>query len=203
MPTPLYVYAAPVEAGPLAERPDTVALGIGKTAAALTLASRLAVDPPSAVIAFGVGGVFTGGPSVGEVVVVDRDTLLDEGVQTPDGFVSISALGLAADLHVTADPTLTARVADVLRVATVAGVTVSTCSGTDAIAIARRAVAGPAVETMEGAAIGLVCARFGVPWTCVRAISNRVGDRQRAGWDLAGATDALHAALRRVMEALQ
>jgi len=78
----------------------------------------------------------------------------------------------------------------------VRGATVSNCSGSDplALAIARRS--GAAVETMEGAAVLQVCAHFGVPVVQLRCVSNRTGDRARGGWDLRGAVDRLHAAVR-------
>lgn len=195
----LFVYAAPVEAGGLAQRPDMLALGVGKTAAALSLALRLSSDdPPAAVVAFGFAGAYPGGPEVGALVVVDRDVLADEGVQTPDGFSTLADLGLPAQTSVRADEALSARVAALLRVRRVAGATVSTCSGTDALASERLASSGAAVESMEGAAIGLVCARLGVPFTQLRAISNRTGDRERAGWDLADAADKVQAAVARL-----
>ena len=194
----LLVYAAPVEAGPLADREDALALGVGKTSAALSLAARLAVDPPGCVIAFGFAGAYPGGPEIGSVVAVSTDALVDEGVQTPDGFSSLADLGLPATLTVEADAELTARVAEALGVRVVAGATVSTCSGTDALS-KQRAATGAAVETMEGAAIGLTCARFSVPWACVRAISNRTGDRDRAGWDVATAAKVVQAAVARLM----
>lgn len=206
----LYVYAAAAEAGPLAARPDTLQLGIGKTAAAIGLTARLAVGRPKAVVAFGVAGVHRTvdgvGPDVGAVVVVDHDCLLDEGVTTPRGFLSLAAVGLSTPIEVAADAVLSAQIAALLEVPRVGGTTVSTCSGTDALATARwQRCPRPAetvIETMEGAAIGHACQHFAVPWTCVRAISNRTGDRAAAGWDLAGAAVALQGAMRRVMETL-
>jgi len=137
---------------------------------------------------------------VGSLVVVGSDALVDEGVQTPEGFSSLAELGLPAALAVDADRGLSARLAAVLEVPVVLGATVSTCSGTDALSEAR-ARAGAAVETMEGATIGLACAAFSVPWACVRAISNRTGDRERAGWDVAGAAKVVQAAVSKLIEA--
>ena len=45
----------------------------------------------------------------------------------------------------------------------------------------------PLVESMEGAAAAHVCALYGVPFLEVRGISNLVGDRDRAAWDVEGA----------------
>jgi futalosine hydrolase len=56
-----------------------------------------------------------------------------------------------------------------------------------------------AIESMEGAAAAVVAARLGVPFAQLRAVSNLVGERDRARWDLSGAvrtaTDAAAAAL--------
>jgi len=201
----LYVYAAALEAGALAQREDTLALGIGKTAATLTLTRRLAEADqplPSAVILFGVAGAHAGGPEVGTVVVVDRDVLLDEGVQTPTGYTGLADLGLPMQTDARADAVLSAKVAAGLGVPCVSGSTVSTCSGVEALAASRAAAGGGQIETMEGAAVGIVCQHFGVPWTAVRAISNRTGDRDAAGWDLDAATAAVQAAVIRVMEGM-
>ena len=112
---------------------------------------------------------------------------VDEGVHTPNGFSSLADLGLPATLTVEADRELTTRLAGVLGVPVVSGATVSTCSGTDALSEAR-AVAGAAVETMEGAAIGLVPAR-GTPCPGLACARSAIGpgNRDRAGWDVAGA----------------
>ena len=53
---------------------------------------------------------------------------------------------------------------------------------------------------MEGAAIAHACRESGVPMIQVRSVSNRTGDRDRAGWDLetaaASVQDVLERALR-------
>jgi len=53
---------------------------------------------------------------------------------------------------------------------------------------------------MEGAAVMLVCQHLGVPAVQLRAVSNRTGEREAAGWDLHGSLRALHAALRALKE---
>ena len=54
---------------------------------------------------------------------------------------------------------------------------------------------GGAVESMEGAAILQVGALMGVPAGEIRAISNAVGDRDRAAWKLREAAEAAQTAL--------
>lgn len=198
--TLLLVHAAPVERRGLAESlagARIVELGVGPARAAMNLTRALTLGPPPAlVLAFGVCGVLPPFPlAVGDLCVVARDCLADEGVETESGFLDLQALGLAEDTSFTAHADATARAAAALGAPSLAGATVSTGSATDARAHAIAARTGAAVETMEGAAIALVCARFAVPWVQVRAVSNRCGDRARGAWDLDRALAALHGVL--------
>ncbi|MCX4239775.1 futalosine hydrolase [Paraliomyxa miuraensis] len=194
----LYVYAAAREGEPWASDPRTLGLGVGKVAATMTLTERMLADRPEAVVLFGVAGAYPRGPEVGEVCLVTADWLADEGVITPGGFLALEDLSLGERGPYVADMMLTdvldARLGRGLR--RVVGATVSTCSGTDRRADERMAACpGVAVETMEGAAVGAVCAAFGVPWAQLRVISNRTGNRDLAGWDLEGALSRLHEAM--------
>jgi futalosine hydrolase len=200
----LYVYASEREAGPLAGDPRAVALGVGKTAAAFELGRVLAQRRPERLVVFGVAGTYAteAAPRVGEVCLVVRDTLADEGVATPERFVSLDELGLSPASELRADPDLVARVSSTLgHPPRLGGATVSTCSGTDERAQRMAARTGADVETMEGAAIAWVCAQLSIPWVAVRAVSNRTGDRNEAGWDLDGAASAVQAAVRRLWAA--
>lgn len=196
----LFVYAAAAEAGSLADDPRTLALGVGKTAAATALTRRLATTTqPPAVVAFGVAGAYGDHLAVGQLCVVGSERFGDEGVATPNGFITLGGLGLGSDAPLSADRDWIERIVAALDGPPVCtGATVSTCSGTDASAAAVAARTGADVETMEGAAIAHVCAAFGIPWVGLRAISNRTGDRDRAGWDLATATAAVQDAVRRL-----
>lgn len=198
----LFVHAAPAEAGAHAEHDRVLELGVGKVAAAVGLTSYLAEHRPAGVVLFGVAGAHEGGPAVGEGCLVERDWLADEGVWAPDGFLGIDALGLGRRGPWRADRALGDWVQGRLAapVAEVLGATVSLCSGTDDAAQRARVQCPDArVETMEGAAVGLVCERAKVPWAQLRVISNRTGDRDRAGWDLPGALGVLHAMMARLL----
>lgn len=201
---PLYVYAAPKEGQPWAGDPHMLALGVGKVAAALALTRRVLAQRPAAVVLFGVAGAHPGGPPIGRACLVREDWLADEGVATPAGFLSLEQLGLGTRGPFATDVALTdeldARLGGGLP--RVVGATVSTCSGTDALAAASQAACpGVAVESMEGAAVGAVCAALAIPWAQLRVVSNRTGDRDRAGWDLPGALARLHEVVARLLPA--
>ena len=57
-------------------------------------------------------------------------------------------------------------------------------------------------ESMEGAAAAHICALYGVPFLEVRGISNLVGDRDRAAWQVRRAVAAASWAARAVVDAL-
>ncbi|MEZ5962285.1 MAG: futalosine hydrolase [Planctomycetota bacterium] len=202
MPHALFVYAAPNEARVLACLPAThrvVEVGVGPARAAMNLTRALLLGPPpDLVVSVGVCGVYPSRlaepapptvPAVGDVVLVTRDRFADEGVESEHGFVSAHALGLVGELEFTAPAELAEWAAGTLSLPRLSGATVSTCSASDARARELRQRSGAQVETMEGAAIALVSARFGLPWLQLRAVSNECGDRARAGWDLERALD--------------
>jgi futalosine hydrolase len=199
----LPVHAAAVEGAAL-EGLGVRALGVGKTAAAVALAELLAARRPAGVLLFGVCGAYparhrpAASLAVGELCFVDPDAFADEGAATPGGFRDLAALGLGEVGPWSAAP-VTAALARRLGAPVVRGATVSTCSGTEALSAAHAERSGAHVETMEGAAAALVCARAEVPFVQLRAVSNWTGDRTRGGWDLPAALAALHAAVRRLL----
>lgn len=203
----LWVWAAPAEgaalaaAGPGDPEHGRVALGVGKTAAAVTLCRALAEHGPSRVIAVGVCGAHrSSGLFVGDTVMIGSERFADEGVATPDGFLDLAALGLGDTSPFFAETSLVAAAAQHLAVRIVDGQTVSTCSGTDALSDARHASLHAAVETMEGAAIAWACRSHGVAWAQLRVVSNFTGDRAHAQWNLPVALQRLTVACARLME---
>ena len=207
---PLWIYAAPVEGEGVLDSLATVAdlccIGTGKSAAAMNLTLALAQSRPTWVLAFGLCGAYPAGHgpgeqarSVGDLCVLEQDVLGDEGVQDRSGFRDLAAMGLGDLGPFVADAARSRSIASHLGgLPLVRGATVSTCSGTDEASASLGHRTGAHVETMEGAAIGLVCRHFGVPWTQLRCVSNRTGDRSASGWDLEGSVARLHEAMRRL-----
>lgn len=175
----------------LAPRVDLLRSGVGKSNAAGATGAILAAREHGAVLSLGVAGAYAdpdGVPrlAIGSVVVATGHLLVDEGVQTPDGFVPLSKVGFATGLSgdaVQADPAM-------LHALTQSGwaqapiATVSSCSGTTAQANRIAASTGAWAEGMEGAAVALVAARLGVHYAEIRVISNTTGDRERQQWNL-------------------
>lgn len=204
------VHAAPVEGAGL-QLNHALRLGVGKVAAVAQLYSYLPMLEQQravrAVLLFGVAGAYpqrhraqTPPLAIGEVCVVGSDRLGDEGVETPAGFKSLNDLGLGDAGPFPANPRMAAEAAERLGARIVRGVTVSTCSATDASSQRLASRCGSDVETMEGAAVAYVCRQRELPLLHVRAISNWTGDRDRGEWSLGLAVDAVQRAVRRLIE---
>jgi futalosine hydrolase len=185
----------------LSERLEMVVSGVGKAAAAGATARFADPVRHAAVISLGVAGALPGsGLEIGDVVLAERAAFADEGFQTPEGFTDIASAGFPPGPEGGMGARSDDAVVDLLRpLADTAGVvaTVSTCSGTDALAdeIARRT--GAIAEAMEGGAVGVTAQRLsraaGRPlwFSELRVISNTTGDRDRQRWDLRGASRVL------------
>ncbi len=175
----------------VAPRVDLVRTGVGKANAAGAVASILAAKEHGVVLNLGIAGSYTdpvGIPflALGSTLVASRHLFADEGVETPGGFVSLASLGFATGLSgdsVDADPAVLAALSPLgWPQAPIA--TVSACSGTRARADQIARSTGAWAEGMEGAAIALAAARFGVRYGEVRIVSNTTGDRDRQEWNL-------------------
>jgi futalosine hydrolase len=172
--------------------------GVGPAAAAAATATVLCLAAMPAtyalVVSAGIGGGFHGRAAVGEVVEATTIVAADLGVALPTGFRPITDFGFGI-VEVAAVPLAVAgaRRGPVL--------TVSTVTGTPERA-AELAGRGGYGEAMEGFGVAEVAAGYGVPVGELRAISNEVGDRDRAGWDIPGALAALAVAARALPEVL-
>jgi futalosine hydrolase len=188
---------------------DLIRTGVGKTNAAAAAARFLDPARHAGVLSVGIAGALPGsGLLLGDAVLAEACVYADEGVQSDTGFRDLPAMGFPlgpfAGSAAPTDAALTRALAADLasaepappRVGRVA--TVSTCSGTDALAaeVARRT--GAIAEAMEGAAIAHVAARLGVPAGELRVISNTTGSRATQRWDIPLALARLRAIAARL-----
>jgi futalosine hydrolase len=220
----LLIVAAPVEARAVARgfaidfdpvwwRPhalredvDVLVTGVGKANSAAATMYAAHSGEYACCVNLGICGALpNSGLSLGDVLVADRSVYADEGVETPSSFDSIASLGFPPGLGDVDSPEETAMAARadagllavLEQVATRVGgiATVSTCSGTDALALAIELRTGALGEAMEGAAIGLTLANLAtaghhaspVPFIEMRTVSNTTGKRESQTWDFPGA----------------
>ncbi|MEW6726922.1 futalosine hydrolase [Desulforudis sp. 1088] len=187
---------------------DVLVAGVGPVAAAANTAKVLATARYDLVVSAGIGGGFPGKAEVGSLVVADEIVAADLGVETPEGFSSLEELGFGST-HIRAYAGLVHSVTEALLAAklpVVAGpvLTVSTATGTAerAAELAAR-VPGAAAEAMEGYGVAFAAHERGVPVLELRAVSNRVGPRDRTAWRIKEALDVLEAASSVLSEVLR
>jgi futalosine hydrolase len=164
---------------------EVAVVGVGPAAAAAGTARCLALagTPYRAVISAGIGGGFAGHIDVGGLAVATHSIAADLGAESPDRFLPLDELGFGPT-RFEADPRLLELLGAALPEAVTGPVlTVSTTTGSAAATAALRSRHPDAVaEGMEGFGVATAAAQAGVPFAELRAISNPVGPRDRAGW---------------------
>ena len=181
--------------------------GIGGVNAAHALTCQLEAQLPDLVIQFGIGGAYvpTGLP-IRSVVLATEEVYGDIGVVTPEGWKPADEIGIPLvdgnPPHFNRfplDPQLVSTAAAICGAKCGTFVTVSQCSGVQAIGDALHARFNALCESMEGAAAAHICTLYDVPFLEIRGISNLVENRQPARWDIPGAADAAQSALIKII----
>jgi futalosine hydrolase len=176
-----------------------IAGGMGMAAAAAATATAVALRSYDVVVSMGIGGGFDGRAVTGEVVVATDVLACEVGADSPDGFQTFGQLGLLDTGIATGAPVQ--HLASRLGARTGRILTVSTVTGTDQRALELAALWNPVAEAMEGWGVWSTVQPLGTVLPLeIRAISNRVGRRDRASWDIAGALDALSQAATTLFE---
>ena len=178
---------------------DVLAGGVGPASAAAATATALATAPYDVVVSAGLAGGFAGRCAIGDVVVADMITAADLGCGTDSGFLPLGDLGLDFE-HRVALPAAEAWRERLHRatlpIAHGEVLTLSSMTGTDERGDELAALYPYAVaEAMEG--WGVVAAahgRYDVTIGEVRAVSNVIGRRDPATWDVRRAFEVLASA---------
>ncbi len=204
----LICVATAFEATLLREQLDTgtiriVETGVGPVNAAHGVTVEILKVRPEAILSCGIAGAYpSSGLQIGDVVCADTEVYGDLGAQSPNGFLDMKALGFP----VVSAPSplfneLPMQVFPLERRARF--VTVSTCTGTDAVAREIEARTRGAVENMEGAAIAHVAHLHEIPVGEIRGISNMVTNRDKSAWRLKEASEAAQDAAIRWVRTLR
>ncbi|HOP41387.1 MAG TPA: futalosine hydrolase [Geobacteraceae bacterium] len=178
--------------------------GIG-TANASAVTSLVAhLFSPDLIIATGCAGAYQGsGLEIGDLALATAEIFADEGVMITESWRPLDYLGIPLlERHGTRffnelplserENAKALRLAKDLDITLASGrfLTVATCSGTKARGTELEERFNGLCENMEGAAVALVAARYGIECLEVRGISNRVEDRDISRWDIGRAAAA-------------
>lgn len=177
-------------------------IGTANAAAATSLVAHL--FSPDLIIATGCAGAYHGsGLKIGDLALATAEIFADDGVMVPEGWRSLEQIGiplleregsrffnelpLAERAHAKA-----LRLAEKLDTPLKRGrfLTVATCSGTTVRGNELRDRCNGLCENMEGAAVALAAARYGIDCMELRGISNLVENRDVSRWDIGRASAA-------------
>lgn len=170
---------------------DVLITGIGMAAAAF----QMGKIPPlkySALIQAGIAGSFSEQLKLGTVCNVTEDCFSELGAETADGFISADAMNLPMDYKFKLHTPTHLKIPEWKKVK---GVTVNTVSGRDASIAALRARFNPDIESMEGASFAMACMHLHYQGLQLRAISNRIENRNATAWNIPLAIEQLNAQL--------
>lgn len=188
-----------------AERLRIELCGFGPIAAAARAAHLLATLEPASVMLVGIAGAMDDRLSIGQAYRFDEVVCYGVGVGSGTAFQPAAAVGWP---QWPGDPSVGQQaIGDrIVRTGTTAGHVLLTAwaasAGPADVAARRELIPDAVAEDMEGFGVAVACELAGVPWTIIRGISNRAGDRDHSHWCVEPALEAAAAvALETLTEA--
>jgi futalosine hydrolase len=160
------------------------------------LATRLITEHmPESVILVGIAGALKPKIRIGEAMIFYRIGCFGIGAGSGSEFRTATELGwnqwTAMD---SAEPTgeitqidsITAGISEEPILLTVCSASANQSDVDDRL----RRFPHASAEDMEGYSVAMACQLANIPFTIIRGISNRAGDRDKANWNVAAALDA-------------
>lgn len=177
--------------------------GIGTSNASAATAIVAHLFTPDLLVTTGCAGAYPGCDLViGDLSLATSEIFADEGVVIPEGWRSLEEIAIPLlerngsryfnEIPLSQQANRAAlQLAKRLNVTLTAGrfLTVATCSGTIARGQELKIRFAGICENMEGAAVALVAARFGIECMELRGISNFVENRNIARWNISLAAE--------------
>lgn len=164
---------------------DLLITGVGMVNTAFALGQQLH-NNYRLIINIGIAGAFNRDFNLASLVEVTEDCIADFGAVDADGhFISITELGFGNDVF-------KCNHTYPLNLTKVKGLTVNKVSGMEADIQQLEKYYAAQIESMEGAAVFFAAQQCAIPVMQVRAISNYVEARSKAGWQIKPAIENLN-----------
>lgn len=180
--------------------------GVGMLASAVSLTRLVTEEKPDLIIQIGVAGTFNLKQPLGKVVVVKDEILGDMGVEEDGKWKDLFDLKLEKSSYhpfekrKLPNPWLTTY--NLLKLPEVTAITVNEISThQDRISQLIKKY-DPQIESMEGAALHFICREANIPFLQMRAISNYIGERNKANWKMKEAIENLNESLLKYVDKL-
>jgi futalosine hydrolase len=173
------------------------ATGIGMLASGVKLTQLATTHKPDLIIQMGIAGSYIKTEPLGKVMVVGSESIADLGVREKGIFIDLFDSQLLKDNEAPfkkrklTNPAI--RSLNVLKSDMVAAVTINEITTSPKRIKEIIAAHNPVLESMEGAALHYVGGLTKTPFIQIRAISNYVGERNKAKWKLKESIEQLEA----------
>jgi len=173
------------------------ATGIGMLASGVNLSQLATTHQPDLIIQMGIAGCYIKTEPLGKVWVVNSETIADLGVRENGVFKDLFETRLLKENQAPfkkrklINPAI--KKVNLLKTNTASAITINEISTSQKRIKEIVAAYSPVLESMEGAALHYVGALTQIPFIQIRAISNYVGERNKAKWKLMESIEQLEA----------
>ena len=180
--------------------------GVGLLASSVSLMKMFVQETPSLIIQVGVAGSFDKKIPLGKVFAIKDDFAGDIGVYEKKTWKDLFDLKLDqpndAPYEKKSLPNPFLNQFNLLKLPTKKAVTVNTISTTKAAIDLYSGRYKASLESMEGAALHYMGRDLHIPFIQLRAVSNYVGERDKAKWKMRDAIYNLNETLMQYLDAL-
>ncbi|MHA4847201.1 futalosine hydrolase [Flavitalea antarctica] len=178
--------------------------GIGMLATAARLTAAVLSARPDVIIQAGIAGSFSNNLALGDVYRVASDLIADMGVNEQGQWKDVFDLGLAEPGSPPyQERRLMAREPGFLKLdhlPAAIGVSVNEITTDPTRITLLKHKYGAELESMEGAALHFVGLEQGIPFIQLRAVSNYIGERDKANWRIREAITNLNNNLEAIIK---
>ena len=185
------------------KRADVLITGVGIPATVFNLTKQLLKKNYDLVIQAGIGGTFSADFEKGTVVIIEKDTFGDIGIDEKGNYKTVFEAGFVnSDEFPFTGGWLVNHHESIqnlhLRPATAITVNKITDDNVQITKLVEKF--NPQVESMEGAALHYVCLQQKINFLQLRSISNAVGERDKQKWKMNEAIANLNIELKKLIE---
>lgn len=184
---------------------ETLICGVGIPSTVYHLTKKLIQEKYDFVIQAGIGGSFSKKIKKGEVVAVEQDVFADIGVEQNKKFKTVFQLGLGDENAIPFTKGWLINTSKILQqtdLKKVKGVTINKITDRKMQTGFLKKIFNPDIESMEGAAFHFVCLQLDLPFLQIRAISNKVGERDKTKWEIKRAIKNLNNELIKLLDSI-
>jgi len=175
---------------------ETIITGVGILNSCFNLTKSLIINKLDLVIQVGIAGSFKQNIGSNSIVIVKDELLGDCGVLENKLWLDLFDMGLEENNNgfwkekKLSNPN--SELINRFNYKKVTGITVNQVSTNPILIDALLEKYNPDIESMEGAVFHYVCLKEKIPFIQIRAISNVVGDRNKANWKMKEAIETLN-----------